>query len=454
MQLRYITAIVVIALIFLPMSGSPGMPEGVSVETAVEISAISAALSASTGIVSAIPRDQREMPAALPEEQPAPAQSDQPGTPAAQSTPTIPHESPSAQEDSNLPAFPDREMSDPLVSSEETSPPGSPDGDPQAPAVEDSPDDPVVIADSFPSTDLDIREYTVFRNEVLAIIGEAERLSGIKTVYGVFVMDLVNNYTCGVNEKLTRVDPYDNMKEGYFNSASVIKLFQGYILCDMMRRGELSADEVYYDAVTGRKFRLLKMIRNMISYSDNNYSNAALRLIENQKSNEVLDRLGIHDSRIYGEMSGAIGYSRENNLKKYGTIKRCARITPRDAGLILYNIYVNRETDIYMETLNEALKGNIYNTRIPVGVARVNPDYEVAHKTGTNSQLGVYNDAGIVYCRRPFILVAFTQSATSTAGEGFIRILAEKLTRYFDSRAQTTNQEAGFQSISSGSRPG
>lgn len=313
--------------------------------------------------------------------------------------------------------------------------------------------DDTVIADSFPLPVMDSYwEYVIFKNEVNAIVKEAEQASGIDTKYGVFVMDLTNYFIFGINESLTRIDPYDNMKEGYFNSASVVKLFQGYILCDMMRRGELSEDEVYYDQVTGRRFRLLKMIKIMISYSDNNYSNAALRLIGNTKSNEVLDRLGIHDSRIYGEMSGAIGYSAENNLKRYGTIKRCARITPRDTGLILYNVYINRETDIYMQTLNQALKANIYNSRIPAGVAKVNQDYEIAHKTGTNSALGVYNDAGIIYCKRPFILVVFTQSVTAGKGEKFIQILAEKLTRYFDSKAST--EADAPQSISSDSQPG
>lgn len=352
-------------------------------------------------------------------------------------------DSPACREDTGLPS-----------SHGQTGPPPSNSEGPGFPVEENPGEEPPVIACGFPPTDLDNWEYTVFKNDVMAIIDEAERLSGIKTIYGVFVMDLVNSFMCGVNENLTRVDTYDNMKEGYFNSASVIKLFQGYILCDMIRRGELSMDEAYYDPVTGRKFRLLEMIREMISLSDNNYSNAALRLIGNQKSNEVLDRLGIHNSRIYGEMSGAIGYSRENNLKKYGTVKRCARITPRDTGLILYNIYVNRETDIFMETLDEALKANIYNTRIPVGVKRVNPDYEIAHKTGTNSSLGFYNDAGIIYCKRPFILVVFTQSVSSRTGHSFIRTLAEKLTRYFDSKASGITQGAGSQSISSGSRPG
>lgn len=206
----------------------------------------------------------------------------------------------------------------------------------------------------------------------------------------------------------------------------------GYILCDMMRHGELDKDEVYHDKVTGRKFKLLKMISSMISYSDNNYSNATLRLIGNEKSNEVLERVGIYNSRIYGEMSGAAGYSKKNNQEKYGTTKRCARLTPRDAGLILYNVYTNRENDLYMKTMNQALLGNIYNSRIPVGVARAGSRYKVAHKTGTNSALGVYNDAGIIYNKHPFILVAFTQSTNSNAGQGFIQSLSERLTRYFD----------------------
>ncbi|MCX7771650.1 MAG: class A beta-lactamase-related serine hydrolase [Clostridia bacterium] len=268
------------------------------------------------------------------------------------------------------------------------------------------------------------------------MINKAFKSSGMKTTYGIFIMDLRTGMYFGINENLTRIDPEDKHKEGYFNSASVVKLFQGYIVCDMLRKGELDINKVYKDAVTGRSFKLLNMIKAMISYSDNNYSNATLRLIGNKKSNEVLNRLGICNTRIYGEMSGAIGYSRSNNVKRYGTPKRCARITPRDAGLILYNVYRNKDSDMYMKALNQGLLGNIYNTRIPVGVKRVRPKYYIAHKTGTNSEMGVYNDAGIVYAKNPFILVTFTQSTSSSAGHAFIRSLAEQLTLYFDSRAK------------------
>jgi len=431
MQSRYIIAIAAIALIFLPMRGNTYI-SGRSEPLNKAETAVFASFPAAAGIALPVLQPQ-------PEPDPGREEGSLPHTPAGQ-----PGEN-SGKTSSSQPSVEDAGLTEPGGN---TDTPVS-HGESPAPKTEEHPavnpdktpgEDEVIVRD-FPPPDPDTEKYDIFKSEVQAIIEEAERLSGIRTVYGVFVMDLASNFICGVNENLTRIDPYDNMKEGWFNSASVVKLFQGYILCDMMRRGELSPEETYHDPVTGRRFKLLKMIKDMISYSDNNYSNAALRLVGNHKSNEVLDRLGIYDSRIYGEMSGAIGYSRENNLKKYGTVKRCARITPRDAGLILYNVYANRETDIYMKTLDEALKGNIYNTRIPVGVKKVNPDYVIAHKTGTNSQLGVYNDAGIIYCKRPFILVVFTESTSSGAGQGFIRILAEKLTRYFDSLAPDVTQQ-------------
>jgi len=428
MPIKIIPAILIVTLLFPPIPGSSGKTGG-TVHEAFNV--YETRLQAQTE-VTLTPADEEPAAATLDE---------QPGmTP--ETSPSVPEDTLPTLLASPLPT-PDTGNSSPTPGTENPGPDPDygvtlPDSGPEGTVPQEeagTPGESLVITDRFPQAELNTWEYTIFKNEVMAIIKKAEQASGIKTTYGVFVMDLVNNYTCGVNENLTRVDPYDNMLEGYFNSASVVKLFQGYILCDMMRQGELSPEETYYDAVTGRRFKLLNMIKYMISYSDNNYSNAALRLIGNKKSNEVLDRLGIHNSRIYGEMSGAIGYSRKNNLEKYGTEKRCARITPRDTGLILYNVYINRETDIYMETIHKGLLGNIYNTRIPVGVARVNRKYAVAHKTGTNSQLGIYNDAGIVYCKRPFILVVFTQSTTQKAGENFIRSLAEQLTRYFDSKA-------------------
>lgn len=302
----------------------------------------------------------------------------------------------------------------------------------QAPTSSDKDSSFNILELKLPVFDTQSNEAKKFITDMKSVLGKAVRLSGINSTYGVFIMDLSSRLYYGENEHLTRIDDTDNMKEGYFNSASVVKLFQGYILCDMMRRSELDTNKTYRDDITGRSFKLLPMIEAMISYSDNDYSNACLRLIGNHKSNDVLARLGITNSRIYGEMSGAVGYSRQNNIKKYGTAKRCARLTPYDTALILYNIYIEKDTDIYMKTLNKALLGNIYNTRIPVGVKRVSKKYAVAHKTGTNDDIGVYNDAGIVYTKRPFILVAFTQGTTSKAAHVFIRSLAEQLTRYFE----------------------
>lgn len=291
----------------------------------------------------------------------------------------------------------------------------------------------------LPTYDIDNLEAQNFRKDMIYIINKAEKASGISTIYGLFIIDLQTNYSYGVNENLTGIDEAENVPEGYFNSASVIKLFQGYIFCDMMRNGELDSEKKWNDKVTGRKFKLMPMIKSMISYSDNNYSNACLRIVDNKVSNTVLNRLGIKNSRLYGEMSGAIGYSEKNNMKRYGTTKRCARLTPFDTALILYNIFINKDSDFYMKELNEALLGNVYNSRIPVGVKRVSPKYRVAHKTGTNSGRGIYNDAGIVYAKTPFILVVFTQNTTEKSGNSFIRSIAEQITKYYDSKSHFAN---------------
>ena len=167
------------------------------------------------------------------------------------------------------------------------------------------------LVGSLPTSDVDSPEVQNFRYDMNNIISKAEKVSGISSIYGLFIMDLQANYFYGVNENLTGIDETDNVPEGYFNSASVIKLYQGYIFCDMMRNRELDAEKKYHDKVTGRKFKLMPMIKSMISYSDNNYSNACLRIVNNTLSNAVLNRLGIKNSRLYGEMAGAIGYSKK-----------------------------------------------------------------------------------------------------------------------------------------------
>lgn len=290
------------------------------------------------------------------------------------------------------------------------------------------------LVGSLPTSDVDSPEVQNFRYDMNNIISKAEKVSGISSIYGLFIMDLQANYFYGVNENLTGIDETDNVPEGYFNSASVIKLYQGYIFCDMMRNRELDAEKKYHDKVTGRKFKLMPMIKSMISYSDNNYSNACLRIVNNTLSNAVLNRLGIKNSRLYGEMAGAIGYSKKNNMNKYGTAKRCARLTPMDTAFFLYNIFINKDSDFYMKELNDALLKNVYNSRIPVGVNRISSKFRVAHKTGTNSGRGIYNDAGIVYAKTPFILVVFTQNTTEKAGNSFIRSIAEQVTFYYENK--------------------
>jgi len=54
----------------------------------------------------------------------------------------------------------------------------------------------------------------------------------------------------------------------------------------------------------------------------------------------------------------------------------------------------------------------------------------VAHKAGTASSYGVYNDAGIVYSKKPFIIIILTKGEDKLSAEGFIREFSKMVYNY------------------------
>lgn len=272
----------------------------------------------------------------------------------------------------------------------------------------------------------------LFTRAVSEIAGKAASKSNIKNPVGVYVKELNTGNEFGINENLTVIDEFDGNKDGYFRAASVVKLQMAYVAYRLIERGELSVDKTYYDSVTKQEFMLLPTLHKMVSQSDNNLFNTMLRLIGREKTNKTLIEYGILNSPVYGEISPAIGYSRENNIKRHGTTKVGGKITPKDMGKILEAIYNEKDENPFMECFNEALLANIYNSRIPEGIGH---KYPVAHKTGTADSAGTYNDAGIIYCKNPYILVVLTKGETSSSAQKYIRELANELTSYMDERA-------------------
>lgn len=275
-------------------------------------------------------------------------------------------------------------------------------------------------------------ENSMFICEVKDIIEQTYKKYPLKN-YGLYIKEFSTGFEFGVNENLTYYDQSDGNTDGYFRAASVVKLQMAYVSYRLIEKGELEEDKTWVDDVTGKEQNILTCLHTMVSRSDNNLFNTMLRLVGREKVNETLIEYGVLNSPIYGEINPSIGYSRENNLNRHGTEKVGGKITPKDMGIILDAVFCEKENNPYMKYFNKALLANIYSSRIPKGI---NNKYPVAHKTGTSEDFGVYNDAGIVYCKNPYILVVLTKGESPSSAHGFIRELAKLLTQYMDNRVK------------------
>ncbi len=256
---------------------------------------------------------------------------------------------------------------------------------------------------------------------------ELEKKNEIRTQVGIYIKDISNNKVYTYNGDKTELDSTDNAVDGYFRAASVVKLPMAYVVVKLIEKGELSTTKEYYDKVTKKSYKLMTTIKTMLKRSDNDLFNILLRLVGKEKANEILEENGIINSNIYGEISPAVGYSKENNMERHRTLKVGGKITPNDMAIILNEIYEKRKDNELFKQINEALKENIWNTRIPTGIDFKN---SVAHKTGTSSSYGVYNDAGIVYSKKPFIIIILTKGEDKLSAEGFIREFSKMVYNY------------------------
>lgn len=271
----------------------------------------------------------------------------------------------------------------------------------------------------------------MFSKNIMEITRKVLKKYSLKKPFGLYVCELQTGYEYGIHANHTVLDPQDGNRDGYFRAASVVKLQAAYALYRMIEKEELDGQTTWVDPVTGETIHLLEGLHKMVSKSDNDLFNSMLRFLGREKLNQTLEEYGICNSPVYGEISPAIGYSRENNLVRHGTVKVGGKITPRDMGMILKAVYNEKDTNPHMDFFNEALLENIYDSRIPRGIGK---KYLVAHKTGTAEAFGVYNDTGIIYCKNPYILVVLTKGENASRAQGFIRELSKQLTGYMDTR--------------------
>ncbi|HYE81220.1 MAG TPA: serine hydrolase [Clostridia bacterium] len=288
-----------------------------------------------------------------------------------------------------------------------------------APAVEPTPEQPV----SSQPDEVQLQAASDFSKEIEAIvmnrIDSFYKNSG-KGTMGIYIKELNTGFEYAYNAEKTNLD---NPEEGYFNTASTCKLLSAAVMYHMNNCGELELDKTYTDRITKSQYNLKKILPRMISHSVNDYFNITLRHLGSELINDTLRKLGTRHSLVYSEIMPAQGTSVKNNIKRYG-ISRSPRTTPRDLGYVLDLLYAGKTFGVDNDKLfMESLLDNVYSNRLPAGVDYRSP---VAHKTGTSSGEGVYNDAGIIFLEgNPYIMVIMSKGSGSNVQSLFRSITRE-----------------------------
>lgn len=262
-----------------------------------------------------------------------------------------------------------------------------------------------------------------FNREVNAIVMKRMNSfykNGGKGTIGIYIKELKSGFEYAYNAEKTNPD---NPKEGYFNTASTCKLLSAAVMYYLNSCGELELDKTYTDTIIKSKYNLKRILPRMISHSVNDYFNITLRHLGSKKINDTLEKLGLNYSLVYSEIMPAECSSVKNNIKRYG-ISRSPRATPKDLGYVLELLYVEKTFGVENDKLfMESLLNNIYSNRLPAGIGYKSP---VAHKTGTSSGEGVYNDAGIIFLEgNPYIMVVMSKGSSSRVQPLFRAIIGE-----------------------------
>lgn len=254
--------------------------------------------------------------------------------------------------------------------------------------------------------------------------------NGGKGTIGIYIKELTTGFEYGYNESKTSPE---NPQEGYFKSASTCKLLSAAVIYYLNNKGELELEKPLTDKISGTTYNYKKLIPRMISHSVNEYFNITLRHLGSAKINDVLKELGTQNSMVFSEIMPAAHSSANSNIKRYG-ISKSPRTNPKDLGHILGLVYDGKILgEENSKELAEALKNNIYSNRLPQGIGYKSP---VAHKTGTSSGEGVYNDAGIVYLEgNPYIIVVMSMNSDSNVQSVYRKISAE-LYEYMKNRVK------------------
>ena len=229
--------------------------------------------------------------------------------------------------------------------------------------------------------------------------------------YGVYFLDLNNAEELGINH------------EASFTAASTIKIPINLYLYKKIDSGltDPGAVLVYqkddYEEGTGKlrysepggKYTIRELSRLSIVNSDNVAANMLIRY------------LGLADIKGYMRQVGGIVVDDDKNTS-----------CPRDMGLymkLVYDLYRNKKES--GKQLVDYFMNTEFNDRIPAGLPS---SVKVAHKIGT--QVRAFNDVGIVFAAKPYILSIMSDGIDEGKAAGVIANISRKIYSYMTGKSR------------------
>lgn len=231
-------------------------------------------------------------------------------------------------------------------------------------------------------------------------------ISRFKGQYGIYYIDLDNNYEFGIND----TDEYI--------AASTVKVPLNYYVYKKLVDGEVDPETklVYNEAdfeggtgilqgkkLAGKSYEIKYLLELSITHSDNIATNMLLRHFGRKNLREYMRELG-----------GTVVKDNKN--------VSC----PRDMAIYLKKVYefcnANGE-------LGEEFKHNLCNTLFNDRLPKLLPEeLKVAHKVG--NQIGAAHDVGIIYVEKPYILTVMSKGVVSD--EEANNVIAEISKKVYD----------------------
>lgn len=256
-----------------------------------------------------------------------------------------------------------------------------------------------VVSEQFASLSPTATPTPKLEKEKEAVMEITKQLRG---KYGVFFQDLQTKDTFEINSK------------EIFTAASLIKLPVIITLYREAEAGRINLDEVYKlqasDKISGAgslqyksagfEITFREMAELMGNQSDNTAYGIVSRKLGKEKIQELINALGMKSTSFT-----------ENET------------SPEDIGLLFRKLY--SEGIVYEKDKQEILSfltDTIWEDRIPAGVPK---EIKVSHKIGT--EVGVISDAGIVFAKKPFILVIMSEGANEIEAKKALPQITEKI---------------------------